>query len=388
MTRPTRFIASCALLTSLVAIANPVHAQVSPADAVADNALGVGLSSLPAGWSQAPAGQYTPGTIALITKAGGESDLRLSVQPLGTADTSDEATAATAAADQVVQRGGDAASVTRTPITVAGSKGVMLQGMPGPANVQIVLAHGGALYDVVTFDSNALQPDQDQALASMHFIARSGSLPSANPPAPQGTHETRPAPPTPSAGTNTSVAPNTISGVSMYVFWGNAVNAGCGSHGGALATTCGGYFYGQGDHTGQNYYAIDWPLYAGNSIFAQGSNGGTVTHAGWTQGQFGGYGNWVVVNYGSGVYGYYAHLQDVSVSVGQGVGARTVLGHSGCTGNCSGAHVHVAWVTNPSLDGFGQPYNGTAQPQTPLYTYSSTYPVYNSLSAGQIVNGW
>lgn len=317
--------------------------------------------------------------------------MRLSVQPLGTADTTDEATAAATAADQVVQRGGGAASVTRTPITVGGLKGVMLQGMPGPANVQIVLAHGGALYNVVTFDSNALQADQRQALASLHFIARSGSLPSPNPPTPQGTHETRPSPQAPNAGTgaNASVTPNTVSGVNMYVFWGNAVNAGCGSHGGALATTCGGYFYGQGDHTGQDYYAIDWPLYAGNSIFAQGSNGGTVTHAGWTQGSFYGYGIWVVVSYGGGgVYGYYAHMQDVSVGAGQGVGNRTVLGHSGCTGNCSGAHVHVAWVTYPSLDGYGQPYNGTAQPQTPLYTYSSTYPVYNSLYSGEIVNGW
>jgi len=63
-----------------------------------------------------------------------------------------------------------------------------------------------------------------------------------------------------------------------------------------------------------SYYAIDWPLYAGNSVFAQW--GGTVTFAGPVTGQFYGYGNWVVVNYGSVFYGYYAHLQDWSVSAG------------------------------------------------------------------------
>ncbi len=66
----------------------------------------------------------------------------------------------------------------------------------------------------------------------------------------------------------------------------------------------------------------------------------------------------------------------------------TVLGHSGCSGTCSGAHVHVAWVQDPTLDPNGQPFNGTGQPQTRLYTYSSTYPYYDSLSAGEIVNGW
>ncbi len=186
---------------------------------------------------------------------------------------------------------------------------------------------------------------------------------------------------------NTSIRPDTVPGsINMYVFWGNAVNAGCGSHGGALATTCGGNFYGQGDHTGQDYYAIDWPLYAGNSVFAQW--GGTVTFAGPVTGQLYGYGNWVVVNYGSGFYGYYAHLQDWSVSAGQSVNVATVLGHSGCSGICSGAHVHVAWVQNPTLDSHQQPFNGTGQPQTRLYTYSSTYPYYDSLSAGEIVNGW
>ncbi len=103
-----------------------------------------------------------------------------------------------------------------------------------------------------------------------------------------------------------------------------------------------------------------------------------------------GYGIWVVVDYGNG---FYAHMNDVAVVNGQGVSASTLLGHSGCTGGpqyCKGPHVHAAWVQNPTLDSDGQPYNGTGQPQTPLYTFSQTpaYQVYTSLYSGEIVNGW
>lgn len=351
-------------------------------DVLVDRALGIGFVSLPSGWSVAPPGKYTPGTIGLIK---GLDDVRLSVQPLGLADTRDEATAASTEADRLAQ--GLRVPITRTPVIVAGSRGVMLQGLPGPANVQIVLAHQGALYNIVAFDNDTLQQDQLQALASLHFVSRVGSFPSSTPPAPQGTHEFRTV-----HLVNVGPQPSSIpGGIHLYVFWGNAISGHCGSQGGALATgnwpTCGGYFYGQGDHHGQDAYAIDWALNTGNTIFSQGGSG-TVVHAGWVQGSFYGYGIWVVVNYGSGVYGYYAHMNDISVSVGQGVNYATGLGHSGCTGNCSGPHVHVAWVMNPSLDSYGQPYNGTAEPQTPLYTLNANYPVYSSLTPGELVNGY
>lgn len=55
------------------------------------------------------------------------------------------------------------------------------------------------------------------------------------------------------------------------------------------------------------------------------------------------YGNAVGVHHGSGVYTFYAHMQDgsVGVTVGQAVDANNVLGVMGETGNAFGAHTHV-----------------------------------------------
>jgi len=384
-----RILAASALLGARATIGmTPSHALTIP-DAVADHTLGVAFTSLPSGWSVAPPGQYTPGTVGLITMRNGESDVRLSVQPLRTTDTSDEAAAANAAADKLTQESNSSTPIKRTYFTVAGSQGIMLEGMPGPAGLEIVVAHGGALYNVVTFDSNTLQPDQLQALARLHFVPRIGSFPLANPAAPRGLREARQVPETTTPSAHTANTPNSIDGhIQMYVFWGQSVSAGCGSHGGALADNCGGYWYGEGDHNGQDSYAIDWSLNEGNSVFPQTSTP-QVTHAGWTQGKFYGYGNWVVLDNGWGVASYYAHLKDVTVTAGTKAQAGYSIGHSGCTGNCSGPHVHAAWVQNPTCDAYGQPFNGTGEPQTPLYTHSST-PQYkvNSLNKGDIVNGW
>lgn len=340
-------MAVAAVLASGVLTAS-ADAQGAP-PAVTDKALGVEFTTLPSGWFLASPGVYTPGTIGLVTlQSDGQYDVKLSVQPLGIGDTHDELAAAQTAADKVVKASNSPTPITRTPISLAGARGVKLEGMPGSANVQIIVAHAGALYDIVTFDSDSIQPDQQQALASMHFNLRVGAFPPSNPPAPRGPSETRHIPPRHrSTGSGSGPSPYSInSNVQMYVFWGQSVNAGCGSHGGALATTCGGNFYGQGDHTGQDYYAIDWPLYTGNSIFPQTPTP-QVTHGGWTQGSFYRYGNWVVLDNGWGVFSYYAHMNDVSVTAGTKANWNNVIGHSGCTPGlpyCTGPHVQVAWV--------------------------------------------
>ncbi len=398
---------TCTAILVALATSNSAHAQSTP-DAVTQSALGIALTTLPSGLSVAAPGEYMPGAIDLVTTDNHGDELRFAVAPLGTADTSDEIAAATTAANALVQDSNSPISVARTSILVAGVQGVMLQGLPGSGpNVQIVIAHGGVVYDLVAYGGLTLQPDALQVFASLHFVPRVGAFPSANPPAPQGKVDMRVIPHL-SSLTSALSTTHRMSGVSrtaprdidstihMYPFWGSAVNAGCGSHGGALVTTCGGYFYNEGDHKGindagksNNYYAIDWPLYAGNSIFPQRPSV-TVKFAGWRAGGFMGFGNWVVLDNGSGVISYYAHMQDVSVSANQNVNWTTSVGHSGCTDNCQGAHAHVGWVQSPSFDAYGQPLGGTSEPQTPLYTFSSTpaYYVYTSLTAGETVNGW
>jgi murein DD-endopeptidase MepM/ murein hydrolase activator NlpD len=73
---------------------------------------------------------------------------------------------------------------------------------------------------------------------------------------------------------------------------------------------------------------------------------GTVEVANWGYG--GGYGNYVVINHGNGVLTYYAHLSNITVSVGQRVTQGKVIGQAGNTGYSFGAHLHFGIMVNGS----------------------------------------
>jgi murein DD-endopeptidase MepM/ murein hydrolase activator NlpD len=55
---------------------------------------------------------------------------------------------------------------------------------------------------------------------------------------------------------------------------------------------------------------------------------------------FEGYGNIVLVDLGNGIEALYAHLSEVRVKVGETVETGQKLGEAGCTGYCSGTHLH------------------------------------------------
>ena len=64
---------------------------------------------------------------------------------------------------------------------------------------------------------------------------------------------------------------------------------------------------------------------------------GTVSFVG----SYGGYGNLVIVDHGDGVATRYAHLSRFgSFAVGASVAHTDVIGYVGCTGSCTGPHVH------------------------------------------------
>jgi hypothetical protein len=66
---------------------------------------------------------------------------------------------------------------------------------------------------------------------------------------------------------------------------------------------------------------------------------GVVTAVGYTTG-FEGYGNIVLVDGGAGLQVLYAHLSQLRSRVGERVVPGELLGIAGCTGSCTGTHLH------------------------------------------------
>lgn len=88
--------------------------------------------------------------------------------------------------------------------------------------------------------------------------------------------------------------------------------------------------------------AIDVADSSGPMLVAIAS--GTVTFAGW---QSGGGANVVIIKFDDGVHGaLYAHMAYISVTVGQHVNQGQVIGRMGCTGSCTGTHVHFTFYQN------------------------------------------
>jgi len=52
------------------------------------------------------------------------------------------------------------------------------------------------------------------------------------------------------------------------------------------------------------------------------------------------YGNYVVINHNNGYMTVYAHMSRIAAKVGQTVAKGQVIGYVGCTGSCTGPHVH------------------------------------------------
>lgn len=52
------------------------------------------------------------------------------------------------------------------------------------------------------------------------------------------------------------------------------------------------------------------------------------------------YGNYVVINHNNGYMSVYGHMSKIAAKVGQVVARGDVIGYVGCTGSCTGPHVH------------------------------------------------
>ena len=93
------------------------------------------------------------------------------------------------------------------------------------------------------------------------------------------------------------------------------------------------------------HLALDIAASYGSQIVA--AQGGTVTWAGWRN-NGGGY--VISINHGNGMTTTYNHLGSIWVSPGQYVAAGQGIGGVGCTGLCTGPHVHFEVNVNGVID--------------------------------------
>lgn len=91
---------------------------------------------------------------------------------------------------------------------------------------------------------------------------------------------------------------------------------------------------GFGVRDGRRHDGIDISAKTGTPIVA--ARAGVVTHAGW----YYDYGLTVMLDHGGGVVTIYGHTSAVLVQPGQTVRAGDVIARVGCSGRCTGSHVH------------------------------------------------
>ena len=94
---------------------------------------------------------------------------------------------------------------------------------------------------------------------------------------------------------------------------------------------------GFGPRWGRMHTGIDIGILQSPDVVAAAS--GRVVDVGYLDG-YEGYGHVVLVDIGGGVETLYAHLASASVRLGQWIAGGEPIGIAGCTGYCTGTHLH------------------------------------------------
>lgn len=93
------------------------------------------------------------------------------------------------------------------------------------------------------------------------------------------------------------------------------------------------------------HLALDIAASYGSTVVA--AKAGTVVWAGWRNNG----GGWVVaIDHGGGMQTVYNHLGSLWVGAGAYVGAGQAIAGVGCTGTCTGPHVHFEVIVNGVID--------------------------------------
>jgi murein DD-endopeptidase MepM/ murein hydrolase activator NlpD len=92
-----------------------------------------------------------------------------------------------------------------------------------------------------------------------------------------------------------------------------------------------------GPRWGRMHQGLDIGILNSHDLTAAAA--GTVVGTGWLSG-YSGYGQVVVIDIGGGYQLMYAHLSRVDVRPGTTLAAGDHVGLAGCTGSCTGTHLH------------------------------------------------
>jgi len=90
--------------------------------------------------------------------------------------------------------------------------------------------------------------------------------------------------------------------------------------------------------TTRHHSGVDLAAPSGTAIYSPGS--GVVTKSGWGSG----YGQYVEIDHGNGYITRYAHASRLMVNAGDRVSAGEHIANVGCTGRCTGPHLHFEVV--------------------------------------------
>jgi murein DD-endopeptidase MepM/ murein hydrolase activator NlpD len=103
-----------------------------------------------------------------------------------------------------------------------------------------------------------------------------------------------------------------------------------------------------GPRWGRLHEGIDIEGWAHTKVYAALS--GEVIARGWLR-NFEGYGLVVKIRHKGGIVTMYAHLARALVSPGDRVAEGELIGRAGCTGSCTGVHLHFqVWVNGKLTD--------------------------------------
>ncbi len=209
-------------------------------------------------------------------------------------------------------------------LLVPGAPGIVYDVRLGDTISDIAATYSVNASDIVSFAPNKL--DTPDLILEGMVLLLPGGVPPAPPPPPVVEEDTTG--PADSAPEESAPVPVTLPPAAVVREAPAVVSAGF------IWPVNGTVWGGFGPRWGSFHKGIDIGAGYGTAVGAAAAGQVVLATAG------GGYGNYVIVRHADGLETLYAHLSAIYVSLGQYVGQGETLGAVGCTGWCTGNHLH------------------------------------------------